>query len=361
MLEPALPPSGQPSHAYLFLGPAGSGKRTVAREFAAALLSDGAADPVAVAERVQRGTHPDLTWVAPSGAAGMLVSDVDEAVVAAAAHTPFEATRRVFVIEGAESLNEAAANRMLKTLEEPPPYAHLILIANRPSQLRATVTSRCQHVRFDALAPDALAERLREQGVGAEEASACARLALGDGELAAKLAQAEGRKLRAAAETLARSALAGEVDGRPWMALLALAKQAGKEAEEELEPANAAELELISRKERARTVSEQAERARRAKRRATDRTIEVGLELAGLWYRDVAVVATGAGELVHATDRHAELEADAAGRSLAALLLALDAVEQARRGMALNVNEELALEALAYRVAAIAPRDGSSP
>ncbi len=74
----------------------------------------------AVRDRVQRGTHPDLTWVTPSGAAEMLVSDIDEPVVAAAARTPFEASRRVFVIEGAETMNEQAANRLLKTLEEPP-------------------------------------------------------------------------------------------------------------------------------------------------------------------------------------------------------------------------------------------------
>ena len=78
VLTPALAPAGAPSHAYLFHGPAGTGKRTVARAFAAALLLAGARDPSAVAERVARGTHPDLTWVAPSGAAEMLVGDIDE-------------------------------------------------------------------------------------------------------------------------------------------------------------------------------------------------------------------------------------------------------------------------------------------
>jgi DNA polymerase-3 subunit delta' len=88
VLTPALPPGGRPSHAYLFHGPAGSGKRSTARAFAAALLAEGAADPAAVAARVQRGAHPDLTWVTPSGAAEMLVSDIDEPVVAAARAPP---------------------------------------------------------------------------------------------------------------------------------------------------------------------------------------------------------------------------------------------------------------------------------
>jgi DNA polymerase III subunit delta' len=106
VLTPALPPDGRPSHAYLFHGPAGSGKATVARAFAAALLSDGAPDPDSARARVEHGVHPDLTWVTPSGATEMLVSDIDEPVVAAAARTPFEARRRVFVIERAETMND---------------------------------------------------------------------------------------------------------------------------------------------------------------------------------------------------------------------------------------------------------------
>ena len=101
--------------------------------------------------------HPDLTWVAPSGAAEMLVGDIDEPVVAAATRTPFEARRRVFVIERADTMNDQAANRMLKTLEEPPPFAHLVLLTDRPGDVLPTIASRCQHVRFDAPAPDDVA------------------------------------------------------------------------------------------------------------------------------------------------------------------------------------------------------------
>ena len=131
VLTPALPPAGRPSHAYLFHGPAGSGKRDVARAFAAALLADGAPDPDNARMRAQHGVHPDLTWVTPSGAAEMLVSDIDEPVIAAATRTPFESRRRVFVIERVDTMHDNAANRMLKTLEEPPPFAHLLLLTDR--------------------------------------------------------------------------------------------------------------------------------------------------------------------------------------------------------------------------------------
>jgi DNA polymerase III subunit delta' len=99
VLGAALAEGGRPSHAYLLHGPAGSGKRAAARAFAAELLSRGAADAESARLRVMHGTHPDLTWVTPSGAHEMLRRDVDEAVVSAAARTPFEASHRVFVLE----------------------------------------------------------------------------------------------------------------------------------------------------------------------------------------------------------------------------------------------------------------------
>ncbi|MCA1689893.1 MAG: hypothetical protein LC720_05495 [Actinobacteria bacterium] len=353
MLIPALPPDGQPSHAYLFRGPAGTGKRTVARAFAAALLADGAEDPADAGERATRGSHPDLSWVSPSGAAEMLVSDVDEPVVGAAARTPFESARRVFVIERAETMGDATANRLLKTLEEPPAYAHLILLTDRPDDLLPTIASRCQHVRFDPLPVARLAARLEALGAAPPAAEACARLAMGDGKRAEALALGGGAELRAAAETLARAALAGEVGGRPWLGLLELAREAGERAAAELAGGHAEERELASRSERRRVEREQGEQAKRAQRRAGAGALDRGLALVGLWYRDVAVLLAGAPDLVHAVDRRPELEADAGGRRPGELRRALELVEDTRARMALNVTEELALEALAYRIAAV--------
>src|SRR3984957_12274887 len=149
ILTPAVAQGATPSHAYLFHGPAGTGKRAVARAFAAALLREGARTPETVAERVARDSHPDLTWVRPSGAAEMLVADIEQPVVAAATHTPFESARRVFVIEAVETMNDQTANRMLKILEEPPSFTHLVLLADRREDVLATIASRCQPVRFD--------------------------------------------------------------------------------------------------------------------------------------------------------------------------------------------------------------------
>src|ERR1044072_1127747 len=91
------PLNDEPAHAYLLHGPAGSGKREAARAFAGELLARGARGPGNVRPRREQGSPPDLAWLAPSGAHEMLRRDVAEAVVAAAAHTPFEATHRIFV------------------------------------------------------------------------------------------------------------------------------------------------------------------------------------------------------------------------------------------------------------------------
>ena len=80
VLGPVLKGTVAPSHAYLFYGPAGTGKRAIARAFAAALLMDGARAPDTVAERVARDAHPDLTWVTPSGAAERTLADAGDLV-----------------------------------------------------------------------------------------------------------------------------------------------------------------------------------------------------------------------------------------------------------------------------------------
>jgi DNA polymerase-3 subunit delta' len=350
LLLAALPP-GQTSHAYLFHGPPGAGKRAAARAFAAALLADGADDPADAAARVARGVHPDLVWVTPSGASEMLVADIDAPVVAAAARTPFESRRRVFVIEQADTMGDATANRLLKTLEEPAEFAHVILLTARPAEVLPTVASRCQHVRFEAPTTARLAAVLEAEGVAPEAAAACARLALGDGERALAIATGDGPELRDAAQRYATAALDGDLADRPWAKLLELAQRAGERTGAELEARHVDELELVARSERQRAEREHGERVKRAVRRSSARTLDTGLALVEVWYRDAAMILAGAPELVHATDRRAALERTAAGRSPRALHRAIDLVADTRERLQLNVTEELALEALAYRLA----------
>jgi DNA polymerase-3 subunit delta' len=351
ILSAALALGGAPSHAYLFHGPAGVGKREVARELAATLLAEGAADPAGVRARVARGAHPDLTWVAPSGAHEMLVGDIEEAVVAAATRTPFEASRRVFVLERADTLVEAAANKLLKTLEEPADYVCLVLLTDRLADVLPTVASRCQLVRFDSLPPDELAERLEGRGVAPEIARACARLGLGDGDRALALALGDGPTLRAAAERMARAPLDGQAGADASADLRAVCADRGTRALDAVQ-AEADELkEFAARRDKRRMDTEATERGRRARRRAETGALDLGLSLVGLWYRDLAAVAWGAPELAHHADRTGTLAHDAAGREPAALLRAVELVEDTRERLLVNVSESLALEALLDRLA----------
>jgi DNA polymerase-3 subunit delta' len=353
VLGAALPPEGSPSHAYLFHGPAGSGKREVARAFASALLSEGAANPANVEQRVRNGVHPDLTWVAPTSSAGILVGDVDEAVVGAASRTPFEASRRVFVIERADELNDQAANRMLKTLEEPAAFAHLILLTSRPGNVLPTIASRCQAVRFDAASSAQIAAQLERHGVPPETAAACGRLALGDAERALALALADGPALRGAAEALARGALADQLAGQPWAPMIAIANAHGESAAADVKGRVSADLDLLPPKERKRAEREGEEQAKRALRRSQTIALDQGLQLTGLWLRDVAAIADGVEEVVHHTDRLAELREDADGADAARLRAGVLLVDETRQSFEVNPSEELALEALAYRLAAV--------
>jgi DNA polymerase-3 subunit delta' len=301
---------------------------------------------------VEHGVHPDLTWVAPGSAAGILVGDVDEAVVAGAARTPFEAPRRVFVIEDADELNDQAANRMLKTLEEPPSFAHLILLTSRPGEVLPTIASRCQPVRFDAPSDEQIAARLERHGVAPDAALACARLGLGDARRALALALGEGPALRAGAEAVARGALRGKVADRPWSALIAQARAAGASAGEQVEAALEDELQYAISKDHARMRREAGERGKRAARRAQTAALDRGLALVGLWLRDVACVLDGAGELAHNSDRAAHLAEDAElGVTAARIRDAQGLVEATRASFELNPNEELALDALGSRLA----------
>jgi DNA polymerase-3 subunit delta' len=342
----------KPSHAYLFHGPAGTGKAAAARAFAAELLAEGEPDPDAARLRVMHGAHPDLAWVEPSGVHVMRVEDIEEPVVAAATHTPFESRRRVFVLERVDTMNDEVANRLLKTLEEPAAYVHLILLTDQLGQVLDTVVSRCQLVRFDPLPHRRIVARLEEQGVEPARADAAARLALGDGRRAEFLAADDGNALRADVEALVRAALA-DADGaaEPWRALLERAEEAREGAEREVEEKKRRRLELEPKdRERRSLEREFDETAKRSGRRARTHVLELALELATLTFRDLVCVAEGAPDAVLGTDRIDSLATAAQARDPRRLRQAAELCEETRQSLQLNVQEDLALTSLSLRL-----------
>lgn len=350
-LESAL--AGGASHAYLFHSPAGVGKGAVARAFAAELLAEGAADPDDARRRVENGTHPDLTWVRPTGAHEMRLEDVDEPVIAAATRTPFEASRRVFVLERADTMSDRVANRMLKTLEEPAHFVHLVLLTDALSQVIPTVVSRCQLVRFDPLPAARIAELLRAEGVDESRARACARLALGNGARARWLASEEGQALLADVDAMLATALSGG-GAESWQGLLARAKERGEERAAAVAELAAKRLEGEPKgRDRSALERQFEDSAKRETRRGQREVLDLGLILAALSLRDLICLAEGAPDAALDPERAERLAAGAHGRDPRRLRDAAERCEEVRLSLELNVTEELALSALSYRLAGL--------
>src|SRR3954454_14636913 len=343
--------SGSPSHAYLFHGPPGTGKRTAARALAAELLAEGEDDPGAARTRAMHGTHPDLTWVKPTGAHVMRVSDVDQAVVSAAGRTPFESKRRVFVLERVDTMNDEVANRLLKTLEEPASFVHLILLTDQLGRVLETVVSRCQQVRFDPLPAERIAATLEADGVEPALAGACGRLALGNGARARFLASDEGTALRADVERLVFYALGAVPPEEARRGLLERAEERRAAAEADVEKRKRERLETEPRgRERNAIEREFDETAKRDGRRPRTQLLELRLELAAINFRDLICAASGAEGAVLGTDRIDDLAPAAEGRDPARLRQAAECCEDTRSSFQLNVTEELALPALTFRL-----------
>jgi DNA polymerase-3 subunit delta' len=344
--------AGEASHAYLFHGSRGVGKSQAARAFAAALLADGATDPAASHGRAMRGAHPDLTWVTPSGAHEMLLADIAEPVVRGATRTPIESNCRVFVIERAETMSESVANSMLKTLEEPSHFAHFILISARAERMLPTITSRCQSVRFDAVPAAAIAALLTEEGVDRSRAASCAALCGGDIELARELASDEGDEMRSEAGKIVGCALVGNSGiKRPWEAVLARASEAAEAAEKHSLDQLAEALEAFPKgRERSAAQKEGEQAAKRIARHVRSDQLDRSLSVCSLLLRDIAAAAGGAGDLIFARDREPSIMRSADGRKVEPLLEAAEAVETTRRQFSRNVADELALQALSFRL-----------
>ena len=210
----------------LFDGPDGVGKRTTALALASAINCQQPVDGDACGQcsscrRIARAQHPDIVSLVPNEKGSITVDMVRE-VIGQASYRPFEARRRVVIVDDADLLQPQAQNALLKTLEEPPPSSMFVLVTSRPDSLLETVRSRCPRVRFGRLGPTDLAEVLvRHCGIDAAGATGLA--AMGDGSVSRALAQDTGDLVDAREAAL--SLLAGLAGRPPVAARLKLAQQ----------------------------------------------------------------------------------------------------------------------------------------
>lgn len=171
--------SGKIAHAYIFEGIEGCGKKKTALSLVKAIFcrdADGCGKCPAC-RKVAALQHPDLHIVEPDGA--FIKIDQIRDLQRELSFRPFEAGKKVCIMEAAERLNPAAANAFLKTLEEPPGNALLILLTTNSGAVLPTILSRCQRLSFSPLSSEMIEEYLRETGVPAETAKVSASLAGG--------------------------------------------------------------------------------------------------------------------------------------------------------------------------------------
>ena len=175
------------AHAYLFDGPPGVGKKLVALSLAKALhcSANGPADfcgSCRSCRRIEHGNHTNVWVFDPDPKRKMFTLDRIQRLHEELAMRAGEPGTRVFILDGAEKMNEEVQNRLLKTLEEPADDALLILVATHPERLSPTVRSRTQRVRFSGLPPQVVRDALLARyGLSAAQADEIARLS--DGSL----------------------------------------------------------------------------------------------------------------------------------------------------------------------------------
>jgi DNA polymerase-3 subunit delta' len=302
-------------HALLFEGPSGVGKHTTATWLALAATCEAEPDArpcgrCPTCRQVLARTHPDVIAIGPDpdkASPTIPVKAVREVVRAAGFHR-YAARKRVVIVDPADAMQPAAANALLKTLEEPPEGTHFVLVATHGSALLPTIVSRCQRTRFGPVSEEVLVPWLEARGVG--DARAAARAAQGCPGRALALADG-GLEARHALRDDLLGALGGDLQG----------------------------------------IFDLSEGLTKGRRQDWTPRVEQALELLEELLRDVVVRATGADHPLLHPDLEPVLDAWADALWPGGVARCSDAVRDTRRDLDAFVTGKTTFDALLTRVA----------
>ena len=335
------------SHAYLFLGAPGSGQAEAALALAqCAVCPTGGCDACDECIRVARRTHPDIHWIAPEGATGYVVEQV-RSLISDVSLAPVRAQAKVYILERVETLRDACANALLKTIEEPPEGVIFILMARSQDAVLSTIVSRCQCVPFRVVNPADAARRVA-LSCGVAETDPAARIALdvaGTPERACAFLHTPGR--REARRLMVRS-LDGLTRDDAWDVLVA-ARELVAAAKVPLDDVRASQEEAAE--QGADYLSSKAMKLveQRNKRELTARERSGMMELlaaADSLLRDVLMRLECAGAPIVNEDAADVVERLASRATTPGVLAALAACSRAADDLAHNVSPQLALEVM---------------
>lgn len=342
--------TGAVSHAYLFCGPAGSGKMQAALALAQTqVCPQGGCGECEACKRVARRSHPDVHLYQPEGASGYLVEQVRQ-VVADVTLAPIQAQRKVYVLDRVDALGPSAANAFLKTLEEPPESTLLVLLAPTRESVLPTILSRCQVVPFRHVpASEAAGIVAQRTGVGVDQAAIALQACSGSMDRAVEFCKSsEQRQLRG----LVLSTLASLRRADDWD-LLQAAKNLTEAAKAPLADVEARMEAKIQ--ENTDFLAKSAVRQIQAqnKRQLSARTAEYLRQVSNVvrsWLRDCMMVCGECPQLVVNKDALSALQ-DAAGATTQARCAAACAcVDDCERAWAGNVSPQTCLEALLIQI-----------
>ena len=324
--------NGTLPHAFLFTGTAGVGKQAAADALAMACNcqggvpefhtedrsdqdpanSTGAINPISVnacgicksCKKIASGNHPDIVRIKPVGP--FIKIDQIRALRQTLSMKPYEAIMRVAILSEAQAMNAAASNALLKILEEPPHRSMLVLIANQKSDLLPTIVSRCQHVGFNPIPKEIIAEWLENKhGLGPTVAGVLAAMANGS---------------FSKAQTMMRD---NWLQHRKWV----------------IDEMNCLSLQPIAR------LLALAEKLSKP-----EGNLAESLEIIKVWFRDLVVSRYDITKIIN-RDVADKVENASRKTNLSELLLKVDAVQRTQNRLAANTNLRLSLESLLIQLA----------